>query len=139
MWMPRTARGSPLQSPIYYSVHWNNSGVNLRLYKLPAIIARAFGESVERQPVKKRLGKSPLPQLVAVVGLAMLAPLGLGLVLDYLFGTAPLSLFVCAVIGIMAATVAVVRITTRQMAAVVPPAASAGSPDEGSNEKEDRA
>ena len=89
--------------------------------------------------MKKRLGKSPLPQLVAVVCLAMLAPLGVGLVLDTLFGTAPMGLFVCAVIGIMAATIAVVRITTRQMAALVPPAASAGSPDEGSNEKEDRA
>jgi len=89
--------------------------------------------------VKKRLGKSPLPQLVAVVCLAMLAPLGLGLVLDYLFGTAPLGLFVCAVIGIMAATIAIVRITTRRMAALAQPATSAGSPDEGSNEKEDRA
>ena len=89
--------------------------------------------------MKKRLGKNPLPQLVAVVCLAILAPLGLGLMLDYLFGTAPLGLFVCAVIGIMAATIGIVRITTRHMAVLAPPATSAGSPDEGSNEKEDRA
>jgi F0F1-type ATP synthase assembly protein I len=89
--------------------------------------------------VNKRLGKGPLPQLVAVVCLAMLAPLGLGLVLDTLFGTAPLGLFICAVIGIMAATIAIVRITTQQMAALAQPTASAGSPDEGSHEKEDRA
>jgi F0F1-type ATP synthase assembly protein I len=89
--------------------------------------------------VKKRLGRNPLPQLVAVVCLTMLAPLGLGLVLDYLFGTAPLGLFICAVIGIMAATIAIVRITARQMAVFAQPAASAGSPDEGSNEEEDRA
>ena len=89
--------------------------------------------------MKKRLGKSPLPQLVAVVCQAMLAPLGVGLVLDTLFGTAPMGLFVCAVIGIMAATIAVVRITTRQLAALAQPATSACSPDEGSNEKEDRA
>jgi F0F1-type ATP synthase assembly protein I len=89
--------------------------------------------------VKKRLGKGPLSQLVAVVCLAMLAPLGLGLVLDHLFGTAPLGLFVCAVIGIVAATIAVVRIATRQMAALAQPSAPAGGPAEGSNGKEDRA
>jgi F0F1-type ATP synthase assembly protein I len=89
--------------------------------------------------VKKRLGKGLLPQLVAVVCLAMLAPLGLGLVLDYLFGTAPVGLFVFAVIGIMAATIAIVRITTRQMVVLAQPETSAGSLDEGSNEKEDRA
>jgi F0F1-type ATP synthase assembly protein I len=61
------------------------------------------------------------------------------LVLDYFLGTAPLGLFVCAVIGIVAATIATVRITTRQMAALAQPAISAGGPDEGSNEKEDRA
>jgi F0F1-type ATP synthase assembly protein I len=89
--------------------------------------------------VKKRLGKSPWPRLVAVACLALLVPLGLGLVLDYLFGTAPLGLFVCAVIGITAATIGIVRIATRQMAALAQLAPSAGSPDEGSNEKEDRA
>jgi F0F1-type ATP synthase assembly protein I len=89
--------------------------------------------------VIKRLGKGLLPQLVAVVGLAMLAPLALGLTLDYLFGTTPLGLLICAATGIVAATIITVRITTRQMATLAPPAASAGSPDEGSNEKEDRA
>jgi F0F1-type ATP synthase assembly protein I len=89
--------------------------------------------------VKKRLGKGLLPQLAAVAGLAMLAPLALGLALDYLFGTAPLGLLICAAIGIVAATIIVVRITTRQMAALAPPVTSAGSPDEGANEKEDRA
>jgi F0F1-type ATP synthase assembly protein I len=89
--------------------------------------------------VKKRLGKGLLPQLVAVVGLAMLAPLALGLTIDYLFGTTPLGLLICAAIGIVAATIITVRSTTRQMAALAPPVTSAGSPDEGSNEKEDRA
>ena len=89
--------------------------------------------------MKKRLGKSPLPQLVAVVGLATLAPLGLGLALDYLFGTTPLGLLICAAIGIMAATIGVVRIATRQMAALAQPAPSADSPAEGPKDKEDRA
>jgi F0F1-type ATP synthase assembly protein I len=89
--------------------------------------------------VNKRLGKGLLPQLVAVVGLAMLAPLALGLTIDYLFGTTPLGLLICAAIGIVAATIITVRITTRQMAALTPPVTSAGSPDEGSSEKENRA
>ena len=89
--------------------------------------------------MKKRLGKGLLPQLVAVVGLAMLAPLALGLTIDHLFGTTPLGLLICAAIGIVAATIITVRITTRQMAALAPSVTSAGSPDEGSNEKEDRA
>ena len=87
----------------------------------------------------KRLEKSPFLQLVAVACLALLAPLALGLTIDYLFGTTPLGLLICAAIGIVAATIITVRITTRQMAALAPPATSAGSPDEGSNEKEDRA
>ena len=87
----------------------------------------------------KRLEKSPFLQLVAVACLALLAPLALGLTIDYLFGTTPLGLLICAAIGIVAATIITVRITTRQMAALAPPAPSAGSPDEGSNEKEDRA
>ena len=89
--------------------------------------------------MKKRLGKGLLPQLVAVVCLALLAPLALGLTIDYLFGTTPWGLLICAAIGIVAATIITVRITTRQMAALAPPAPAAGSPDEGSNEKEDRA
>ena len=89
--------------------------------------------------MKKRLGKGLLPQLVAVVGLAMLAPLALGLTIDYLFGTTPFGLLICAAIGIVAATIITVRITTRQMAALAPSVPSTGSPDEGSNEKEDRA
>ena len=55
--------------------------------------------------MKKRLGKGLLPQLVAVVGLAMLAPLALGLTIDYLFGTTPLGLLICAAIGIVVATI----------------------------------
>ena len=89
--------------------------------------------------MKKRLEKSPFLQLVAVACLALLAPLALGLTIDYLFGTTPLGLLICAAIGILAATIITVRITTRQMAALAPPATSAGSPDEGSSEKEDRA
>jgi len=87
----------------------------------------------------KRLEKSPFLKLVAVACLALLAPLALGLTIDYLFGTTPLGLLICAAIGIVAATIITVRITTRQMAALAPPVTSAGSPDEGSNEKEDRA
>jgi len=94
---------------------------------------------VERQPVKKRLGKGLWPQLAAVVGLAMLAPLALGLTIDYLFGTTPLGLLICAAIGIVAATIFTVRTTTRQMAALTASLPSADTPDEGSNEKEDRA
>jgi F0F1-type ATP synthase assembly protein I len=89
--------------------------------------------------VKKRLENSPFLQLVAVACLALLVPLALGLTIDYLFGTTPLGLLICAAIGIVVATIYTVRITTRQMAALAPPVPSAGSPDEGSNEKEDRA
>jgi F0F1-type ATP synthase assembly protein I len=89
--------------------------------------------------VKKRRGKGLLPQLLVVVGLALLAPLALGLTIDYLFGTTPLGLLICAAIGIVAATIFTVRTMTRQMAVLATPATSAGSPDEGSNEKEDRA
>ena len=93
--------------------------------------------------MKKHLGNNPLPQFVAVTCLALLAPLGLGLALDHLFGTAPLGLLICAAIGMLAATAGVVRITTRRMAALVPPATSAGdqdvASDEGSNEREGRA
>jgi F0F1-type ATP synthase assembly protein I len=89
--------------------------------------------------VNKRLGKGLLPQLVAVVALAMLAPLALGLTIDFLFGTTPLGLLICAAIGIVAATIFTVRTTTRQMAVLAEPVLSTGSPDEGSNEKEDRA
>ena len=89
--------------------------------------------------MKKRLEKSPFLQLVAVACLALLAPLALGLTIDYLFGTTPLGLLICAAIGIVAATIFTVRITTRQMAALATPLPSADSPDEGSHEKEDRA
>jgi F0F1-type ATP synthase assembly protein I len=94
---------------------------------------------VERQPVKKRLEKSTFLQLVAAVALALLAPLALGLTIDYLFGTRPFGLLICAAIGIVAATIFTVRTTARQMAALAEPVPSADSPDEGSNEKEDRA
>ena len=89
--------------------------------------------------MNERFGKTPWRQLVAVVGLSLLAPLGLGLTLDYLLGSAPLALFACGVIGILAGTVGVVRIMTRQFGLLVAPAPPAESSMKAANGKEDRA
>lgn len=89
--------------------------------------------------MNQRLGSTPLRQLIAVVVLSLLAPLGLGLALDGLLGSAPLALFVCSVIGILAGTVGVVRIMTRQFGFLAVPAPPAENSVKAANGKEDRA
>jgi F0F1-type ATP synthase assembly protein I len=50
-----------------------------------------------------------------VVALATLVPLGLGLLLDRHFGTAPLFVLVLAPFGIIGGTIGVVRIASRRL------------------------
>ncbi len=88
---------------------------------------------------KVRLMGRPLQELASAVGIALLAPLALGLVLDRWLGSAPLMLFVGSSIGTVVGTIAVVRITLRHMRTVAEPVTSADSPEEGSFGKEDRA
>jgi F0F1-type ATP synthase assembly protein I len=54
-----------------------------------------------------------LLQLGWVVAFAVLIPLGLGLWLDRRLSTSPFFIFIGAIVGILASTVGVVRVTTR--------------------------
>jgi F0F1-type ATP synthase assembly protein I len=54
-------------------------------------------------------------QLGWTVALAVLVPLGLGLWLDSRFSTSPLFILIGAMLGIITATVGVVRVTVRAM------------------------
>jgi F0F1-type ATP synthase assembly protein I len=53
-----------------------------------------------------------------VVGLATLVPLGLGILLDRRFGTAPLFVLVLAPFGIIGGTIGIVRIASRRLTAL---------------------
>jgi F0F1-type ATP synthase assembly protein I len=59
-----------------------------------------------------------LLRMAGVVALATLVPLGLGLLLDGRFGTAPLFVFVLAPFGIIGGTIAIVRIASRRLTAL---------------------
>jgi F0F1-type ATP synthase assembly protein I len=87
----------------------------------------------------KCLRDSQSAQYVVLMCLTLLAPLGLGLAVDRLFGTTPMGVLACAAIGIVAATIGIVRITARRMAALSQPVASDGSPDGSAKIKGDRA
>lgn len=63
--------------------------------------------------MKDIVKSSPLLQMGWVVAFSVLAPLGVGLLLDRRFGTAPLFIIVGALIGILASTVGAVRVTNR--------------------------
>lgn len=64
----------------------------------------------------KNLGRlGMMLQLGWTVALAVLVPLGLGLWLDSRFSTSPLFILIGAMLGIVTATVGVVRVTTRAM------------------------
>ncbi len=75
-----------------------------------------------------------LSQLGWVVAVAVLVPLGLGLWLDQKFLTSPLFVFVGAVIGILAATIGVVRVTTQALEKLAEPAHTQSGKE---NRKED--
>lgn len=79
-----------------------------------------------------------LLELAGAVGIALGAPLLLGLLLDALLGRAPLMLFVGGCVGIVAGTIVVVRIMARRITALGHPTPSVGRPAEASSEREDR-
>ena len=61
---------------------------------------------------------APLLQLGWVVAFSTLIPLGIGLLLDRRFGTAPWLTLICALVGIVAGTVGTVRIAVRALDAL---------------------
>jgi F0F1-type ATP synthase assembly protein I len=71
--------------------------------------------------VKDLLRAGPLLQMGWLVALSVLIPLGIGLLLDRRFGTAPLFVIVGALLGILTSTVTAVRITTRTIEALSRP------------------
>ena len=73
-------------------------------------------------------------QLGWTVALAVLFPLGLGLWIDSRFSTSPLFILIGAVLGILTATVGVVRITARNIAELAEPR---GTPTGKMDRKED--
>jgi len=88
---------------------------------------------------KAHVVERPLLELAVAVGIALGAPLLLGLLLDALFGRAPLLLFVGGSVGIVAGTIVVVRISVRRMKALSELTANAVSREEVSFGEEDRA
>lgn len=71
-----------------------------------------------RRAVKKILRAGPLLNLGWAVALATLTPLGIGILLDRRFDTAPLFILIGALVGIMAGTVSAVRIAGRAIDAI---------------------
>ena len=72
----------------------------------------------------------PLLQMGWVVAFTVLIPLGLGLWLDRRFDTAPLFVLVGALVGILASTVAAVRIASRAIETLSHPPAEEARPGE---------
>lgn len=68
--------------------------------------------------MQQLLRSGPVLQLGWVVALSVLVPLGLGIVLDRRFDTAPLFILVGALVGILASTVSAVRIASRTIDAL---------------------
>jgi len=81
----------------------------------------------------------PWRELIIAVGMALGTPLAVGLLLDALFGWAPLMFFVGGSVGILAGTIVVVRSTLRRMKALSELPADVGSREAVSFGKEDRA
>ncbi len=71
-----------------------------------------------RRAVKEILRAGPLRNLGWAVALATLIPLGIGILLDRRFDTAPLFILIGALIGIVAGTVGAVRIAGRAIDAL---------------------
>jgi hypothetical protein len=63
--------------------------------------------------VKDLIRASPLLQMGWVVAFSVLAPLGVGLLLDRRLGTAPLFIIIGALVGILTSTIAAVRMASR--------------------------
>lgn len=91
--------------------------------------------------MKELLRAGPLLNMGWVVALATMIPLGLGILLDRRFGTAPLFILIGALIGIIAGTVGAVRIAGRAIDALGKTGEDAETSDASRLErgKEDRA
>ena len=74
-----------------------------------------------------------------VVALSTLLPLGLGLLLDRSFGTAPLFVLVLAPFGIIGGTIGIVRIASRRLTALGTLPQGKTDSDSPVNGEEDRA
>jgi F0F1-type ATP synthase assembly protein I len=88
---------------------------------------------------KAHVVERPLLELAGAVGIALGAPLLLGLLLDALLDRTPLLLFVGGCVGIVAGTIVVVHISVRRMKALSGLAADAVGRDGVSFGEEDRA
>ncbi len=89
--------------------------------------------------MKHTLGLGHIWQMFGVLVFCTLVPLGLGLWLDRRLDSSPLFVLVLAGMGIVAATVGIVRIAGRTLQTLGgPPEAGAGLPGS-ENGKEDRA
>lgn len=91
--------------------------------------------------MKELLRSGPLLQLGWVLAFSTLVPLGLGILLDRRFDTAPLFILIGALVGIIAGTVGTVRTATRAIDALGRAGEGAASADASRLErgKEDRA
>ncbi len=89
--------------------------------------------------MKQLLRSGPVVRLGWAVALSLLLPLGLGIVLDRRLASAPLFMFVGALIGIVAGTLATVRIAGRAIEALGHPPDAGVGPDHLPEGKEDRA
>jgi len=74
-----------------------------------------------------------------VVAFSTLVPLGLGILLDRQFGTAPLFVLALAPFGIIGGTIGVVRIANRKLDALGAPPQAEANPDSPANGEEDGA
>ena len=74
-----------------------------------------------------------------MVALCTLVPLGLGLLLDRRFGTAPLFVLVLAPFGIIGGTIGVVRIASRRLEALGASPEAEANPDSPASGEEDGA
>ncbi len=83
-----------------------------RVRDLPA---RDPKQGKRKRPVKDYGRLSLMIQLGWTVALAVLIPLGLGLWLDARLSTTPLCVFIGGLLGILVATIGVVRVTTRSL------------------------
>jgi F0F1-type ATP synthase assembly protein I len=68
--------------------------------------------------VKDLLESTPLLQMGWIVAFSTLLPLGIGVLLDRRFGTAPLFILIGAVVGIILSTVGAVRLASRTIDAL---------------------
>ena len=89
--------------------------------------------------MKHTLGLGHIWRMLGVLVFCTLIPLGLGLWLDRRLDSAPLFVFIFACIGIVTATVGIVRIAGRTLQALGSPSEPGAGLPGSENGKEDRA